>query len=91
MVGLIGKIHLTSDMSITEVEDEIRSVFREPMKDNPLFPFIFLQPTGGARSLTVPVVSSSFTWTAQQVAKLGNNKGTIYNMAQDDLNIAVCC
>ena len=37
-----------------------------------------LEPTGaGCRSLTTPSKSSSFSWTEQQVAKLGNNKQSI--------------
>ena len=50
------------------------------------FPFEFLQATGsGTRNLTVPAVSSSFRWTAQQVAKLGGYKQAIYILAMDDL------
>ena len=33
-------------------------------------------------------MSLSFRWTAQQVAKLGKNKNTIYIMAGDRLSIA---
>ena len=48
------------------------------------FPFVFLQLTGiGARTLTVPSVSNSFCWTAQQVAKLGGHKTPIYILAKD--------
>lgn len=73
--GLIGKIRLTSTMSVEDVKNEVRSVFRYPMGGREDFCFDFLQPTGAAsRTLTVPSVSSSFQWTAQQVAKLGNNK-----------------
>ena len=49
-------------------------------------PFIFLQPAGaGSRILTVPSVSSSFGWTAPQVAKLGPNKQSIYILAKEKL------
>ena len=86
MSGLIGKIRLTSSMTVEEVQDEVRSVFQKAMADRKDFPFIFLQPTGaGSRTLTVPSVSTSFCWTAQQVAKLGANKQSIYILAQDDL------
>ena len=89
-MGLIGKIHISADMSSENVEAEIRSVFSQPMKNNPTFSFSYLQPTGGgARSLTTPVVSINFVWSAQQVAKLGNNKGCIYIKAEEDLELEV--
>ena len=43
--GLIGKLHLTSEMTDKDVEDEIRTVFRGPMQNNPSFPFLYLQST----------------------------------------------
>ena len=83
MRGLIGKIRLTSAMT---VEDEVRSVFEKPMCGRKDFPFVFLQPTGaGSRTLTVPSVSPSFCWTAQQVAKLASSKQSIYVLAKDKL------
>ena len=52
------------------------------------FPFTYLQPTGsGSRTLSIPSVSSSFCWTAKQVAWLGNNTETIYILANEDLNL----
>ena len=82
LLGLIGKMHLTSLMSVAEVEDEVRSVFKKPMANRKDSPFFFLQPTGcGSRSLTLPAVSESFSWTAQQVAKLGGAKQCIYILA----------
>ncbi len=88
--GLIGKIRFTSDMLPEEVEDEIRSVFSKLMSKHEKFPFICLQATGcGNRSLTIPATSSNFDWTAQQVAKLGCNKGTVYIMAQEELDAHV--
>lgn len=88
--GLIGKIRLMSSMSIDEVEEEVRSVFRRPMGGRSDFRFHFLQSTGvGARTLTVPSVSSSFNWTAQQVAKLGSSKQAIYVLAVDDLSCSL--
>ncbi len=87
---LIGKVHLTSNMTVDEVMNEFRSAFVVPMKKNPSFRFSYLQSTGGgSRSLAVPNVSSSFTWSVQQVAKLGSNRGTIYILALDDLDLAV--
>ena len=50
------------------------------------FPFKYLQATGdGVRSLSIPSVSASFEWTAQQVAKLGNQRNHIYILAEKDL------
>lgn len=87
-LGLIGKIRLSSTMSDEEVLQEIRSVFSVPMGQRADFPFVFLQPAGaGTKTLTVPAVSSSFCWTAQQVAKLGGYKQAIYILAKDKLKI----
>ena len=59
--GLTGKLHLTSSMTEEQVENEIRSVFKEPMANDPKFPFSFLQSTGGgSKLLSIPSVSSSF-------------------------------
>jgi len=87
-LGLIGKIHLTSMMSEEDVRNEVRSVFRGPMAGKQNFPFTFLQPTGyGSKCLTIPAVSQSFEWTAQQVAKLGGNKGVVYIVADGKLDV----
>ena len=84
----MGKIHITEDMSVEEVALEVRSVFKEPMGGRNDFPFTYLQPTGsGSRTLSIPSVSSSFCWTAKQVAWLGNNTGIIYILANEDLNL----
>lgn len=88
--GLIGKIHLHSDMSVEDVAAEIRSVFAIPMKNNKSFSFTFLQPTGGKNyTLTIPSVSSSYQWTAHQVAKLQNSRGCVYIMALEELDLFV--
>lgn len=87
-LGLMGKIHFSEDMTVEEVASEVRSVFKEPMSNRSDFPFSNLQPTGsGTRTLSIPSCSSSFSWTAKQVARLGNNTGTIYILAQDDLTL----
>ena len=84
----IGK--LTSTTSDKEVEDEVRSVFCEQMGGRKDFPFAFLQPAGvGTRILSIPLVSSSFRWTASQVAKLGGHKQAIYIMAMESLKSEV--
>ena len=87
-LGLIGKIHLTSDMTVEEVNSEVCSVFKKPMSEKADFPFQYLQPMGtGSRCLTIPAVSSSFAWTAKQVARLGTSTGTIYILAKADLEL----
>ena len=58
------------------------------MKVSEIFPFMYLQPTGGGnRSLTIPSVSSSYEWTLQQVAKLANARGAIYIMALQNMDL----
>ena len=85
--GLVGKLHMSSDMSEAELLSEVRSVFKAAMENNPNFPFKFLQSTGeGSRSLAIPPVSDTFQWTAQQVARLGGSRGCIYILAESDLN-----
>jgi len=77
--GLIGKIHLNSEMTDEDVATEIRSVFSGPMNKNPNFPFLYLQPTGcGSKSLTIPSVSPSFRRNGHQVTRLCSHSGTIY-------------
>ena len=62
-----------------QVAAEVRSVFKMPMNNRSDFPFQYLQPTGsGNRTLSVPSVSSSFNWTAKQVARLGGTTGTLH-------------
>ena len=87
-LGLVGKIHLTSEMTDADVRNEITSVFKVPMKNDPNFPFVYLQSTGGgSKSMIIPPQSSSFKWTPQQVAKLGGQSGLIYILAQAELSL----
>ena len=73
-------------MLASRKEREVCSVFREPMGNRSDFPFLFLQPTGSSsRKLTAPCTSSSFSWTAHQVAKLGGYKQAVYIIAMDRL------
>ena len=59
--GLLGKLHIISEMTDEEVATEIRSLFKGPMGGDLNFPFQYLQPTGGgSKSLTVPSQSASF-------------------------------
>ena len=84
----MGKIHLTSSMSEPEIMNEIRSVFKKPMKSNPNFPFKVLQPTGGSsKGLSIPALSSSFKWTASAIAGK-SNKVIIYILAEDELQVS---
>ena len=85
----LGKVHLTSSITVEEVGAEIRSAFQFAMGGYHSFPFKYLQATGGGvRALSIPTVSSSFQWTAQQVAKLGNQRHTIYILAENDLKLS---
>ena len=85
--GLLGKIRITSSMKEEEIMKEIRSVFRYPMGDDSQFNFVTLQRSGGAsKTLTVPALSSSYTWTASSVA--GNAKSPIYILAEDVLMVS---
>ena len=84
--GLIGKLHMTSEMSDEDVASEIRSIFKSLMNDNSNFRFQYLQAAGsGTKALTVPAQSPSFKWTPQQVSRLSGQSGTIYILAQDEL------
>ena len=85
--GLIGKIHLDSTMSEEEIFQEIRAVFRKPMKQNHKFRFNVLQPAGGgSKTLMIPSLSESFTWTASAVAGK-NAKMPIYILALQDFEV----
>ena len=86
--GLIGKLHMTSEMDKEDVAREIRSIFKEPMKGKADFHFQYLQATGGGtKSLTVPTQSASFKWTPLQVSRLSGQSGTVYILAQDELDL----
>ena len=76
-------------MTEEQVENEIRSVFKGPMGNDPKFPFSFLQSTGGgSKLLSIPSVSSTFRWNAQQVARLATQKGAIYILAEAELKVS---
>ena len=87
-LGLQGKITLSSDMTEEDIRDEIRSAFTEAMGDDSSFPFTFLQMSGcGGKSLSIPSLSASFQWNAQEVCKLG--KSCIYILAGKKLKVKV--
>ncbi len=91
--GLVGKIELHSTMSDCEVRREVCEVFSVPMgllesdiKNNDLFPFIYLQRAGaGTRSLCLPSVKESFQWNGKQVASLAKSGSFIYLLAEAEL------
>jgi len=87
--GLIGKVHLTSAMVEEDIFAEIRSVFSKSMRNDPNFPFRFLQSTGGGcKTLSILSVSTHFQWTATQVASLAG-QGAIYILADEELFLPV--
>ena len=64
----------------------LRSVFSKAMKDSATFRFTILHPIGGgSKSLTVPSISSSFSWTAKEICKAAG-RGAIYIWVQGDLH-----
>ena len=84
-IGLVGKIRLDSSMDETNIREEICSVFSEQMQYDTQFPFKILHAIGGgAKALSVPNTSASFTWTAKEVASSGG-RGAIYIWAQADM------
>ena len=86
--GLIGKIHLESDWSEDAIFAVVRSVFRDAMGADLNFPFKFLVPTGGdSKSLTKPVVSTTFKWTSKEVA--GRADSTIYGTWHNKVTVYV--
>ena len=86
---LMGKIRLNSSMTEDNIFSEIRSVFSVPMRDDSLFYFKVLQPTGGtSKSLTIPSVSPTYKWTASAICGK-NSKVPLYILAVDDLMVTV--
>jgi len=86
--GLIGKIHLESNWDEEELFGEVRSVFKDAMGGDMNFPFTFLVPMGGGlKSLTKPVQSTSYKWTAKEVA--GRADSTVYILAEKAMNSGV--
>ena len=83
-MGLVGKLHLNSDMEESEILAETRSVFHDAMDGDGEFPFSFLQIAGGGtKTLAKPKLSLSFRWNAKQVMGLGQS--TIYILADREL------
>ena len=86
--GLKGKIRLISTMTEEEIMDEIRSVFKLPFGDKD-FSFDILQRSGGkSKSLVVPSLSSSYSWTASAVA--GSSKSPVYILARSSIDVSAC-
>ena len=81
--GLVGRICLSTNMTELHIFDEIRSIFRSPMNEDMEFSIRILQMSGGgSKTLTIPVVSSTYKWTASAVAGK-NAKCPIYVLAND--------
>ena len=79
---------MTLDMSAEDVAREVRSIFKESIKEHTNFYFQYLQATGGGtKSLTVPSQSASVKWMLFQVSHLSARSGTIYILAQDELDL----
>jgi len=86
--GLVGRLHLESDWSESEVLAEIRSTFHDNLDENTWFKF--LQVTGvGSKSLMIPKLSASYKWTPKEVA--GRADRPIYVLLQDDIAYEVLC
>ena len=84
-MGLIGKIHLTSEMSEENIMAEVRSVFAKAMNQDPHFAFKILYSTGGGtKTLTTLAVSTHFHWSAAQLASTCG-QGAVYVLAERDL------
>ena len=66
-LGLQEKITFSSDMT-EDIRDEVRSTFMEAMRHNLLHP-CKCQVVGG-KFLSIPSLSASFHWNAQEVHKL---------------------
>ena len=88
--GLCGKIRIHSEMTEEELLGEVRSVFQEAMGNDTNFPFQFLQVAGGgSKTLTIPVLSASYTWTAKEVVKMAG-QGCLDIQAQAPLKEYNC-
>ena len=73
-------------MTELQMFDEIRSIFHSPMNE---FSIRILQMSGGgSKTLTIPVVSSTYKWTASAVAGK-NAKWAIYVLADDPLKVCL--
>jgi len=80
--GLVGRLHLESDWSESEVLAKIRSTFHDSIDENTRFKF--LQVMGvGSKSLMIPKLSASYKWTPKEVA--GRADRPIYVLLQDDI------
>ena len=87
--GLVGRICLSTDMTELQIFDEIRSIFRSPMNEDMEFSIRILRMSGGgSKTLTIPVVSSTYKWTASAVAGK-NAKCPIYILADDPLKVCL--
>ncbi len=85
-MGLIGKIHLSSDMDEDAVKQDFYSVFKDAMSHYKDFPFAFLQTAGeGSKSLVIPFQNDNYRSTGQQVLRLSGQRGCIYILVLADM------
>ena len=72
-------------MNQDDIFDEIRDIFKCPMKTKQDVKFTVLQLTGGGnKTLTIPAVSKSFEWTAASIAGK-NSKTPVHTLANEEL------
>ena len=59
---------------ICEVFGEVLGLCTEDIKNDRMFPFVYLQRAGaGSRTLCIPAVKDSFQWNGRQVASLAKS------------------
>ena len=91
-LGLVGKVSLCSSMDFGEVQEEVRSVFKDSMGHKPSFAFKFLQPVGGGcRSLFDPQTSASFAWSAKDVVQSAGRGAICWNSYRLHSNQNMIC
>ena len=74
--GLIGKLHMTSDMDEEDVAREIRSIFKGPMKQGRLSFSLSPSHWRWHQVFDRACPSESFKWTSFQVSRLSGQSGT---------------
>ena len=82
-VSQFRQLHLTSDMTEIDVQNEITSIFKGPMEDHPNFPFVYIPPAYWRRKQVLNCLS--FKWIPQLVARFAGQTGVIYILAQSDM------
>ena len=90
--GLIGKVEILSTMTELDVRREICEVFSTPMgltsddiKNNRLFPFLYLQSSGSHTYCVPSVNKAKFEWNGKHVASLAKAGTYMYLLADAEL------